>query len=105
MLLQSTKSMIQNHFYHLGKSLDILCKIYDNLILMGDYNCEISEDAMNEFYCVYNLSSLVKKHTCFKNLIHPRCIDLILTNKSASFQNNMVVETGLLDFHKLILLL
>ena len=31
------KSMIQNHLYHLGKSLDELCKIYDNLILMGDY--------------------------------------------------------------------
>ena len=56
---------------------------------------------MNEFCCVYNLSSLVKKPTCFKNPIHPSCFDLILTNKSASFQNNMVVETGLSDFHKL----
>ena len=90
--------MIQNQ---LGKSLEELCKIYDNLILMGDYNCEIAEYAMNEFCCVYNLSSLVKKPTCFKNPFHPSCIDLILTNKSASFQNNMVVETGLPDFHKL----
>ena len=56
------KSMIQNHLYHLGKSLDELCKIYDNLILMGDYNCEISEDAMNDFCCVYNLSSLVEAY-------------------------------------------
>ena len=70
--------MIKNHLYHLGKSLDELCKIYDNLILMGDYNCEISEDAMNDFCCVYNLSSLVKKPTCFKNPIHPSCIDLHL---------------------------
>ena len=85
--------MIQNHLCHLGKSLEELCKIYDNLILMGD--------AMNEFCCVDNLSSLVKKPTCFKNPIHPSCIDLILTNKSASFQNNMVAETGLSDFHQL----
>ena len=32
---------------------------------------------------------------------HTHCIDLILTNKSASFQNSMVVETGQSDFHKL----
>ena len=86
--------MIQNHLYYLGNGLDELCKTYDNLILMG-------EVAMNVFYCVYILSSKVKETTCFKNPNHPSCIDLILTNKSGSFQSSMVVETGLLDFHKL----
>ena len=36
--------------------------------------------------------------TCYKN---PSCIDLILTNRSNSFQNTMVVETGISDFHKM----
>ena len=69
--------------------------------LWGDYNCVVAEDDMNEFCCICSLSSLVQEPTCFKNPDRPSCIDLILTNKSASFQNNMVVETGLSDFHKL----
>ena len=49
----------------------------------------------------YNLKSLVKQKTCFKNPDNPSCIDLILTNSPRSFQDNSVFETGLSDFHKL----
>ena len=31
----------------------------------------------------------------------PSCIDLVITNRSKSFQNSMVIETGLADFHKM----
>ena len=39
--------------------------------------------------------------TCYKNIDHPGSIDLILTNKSKSFQNTLVIETVLSDFHRL----
>ena len=42
----------------------------------------------------------MKEPTCFKNVENPSCIDLILTNKPLCFQNTMVMETGLSDFHK-----
>ena len=42
-----------------------------------------------------------KKLTCFKNIDRPSCIDLILTNKSGYFQDTLVIETGLSDFHRL----
>ena len=42
------------------------------------------------------------KLTCFKNPDNPSCIDLILTNCSRSIQNSGVIETGLSDFHKLV---
>ena len=45
----------------------------------------------------------MKEATCFKSINSPNCIDLILTNKSLCFQNTTVIETGLSDFHKLIL--
>ena len=67
------------------------------------YNAEMSEDAMNEFCCVYSLSSLVSKPTCFKIPNKPSCIDLILTNKPLSFKNTTLIETGLSDVHKLTL--
>ena len=39
--------------------------------------------------------------TCFKNPYNPSCIDLIVTNRSKSSQNSMVIETGLSEFHKM----
>ena len=46
---------------------------------------------------------LLKKNTCFKNPQNPSCIDLIITNKSRSFERSVTIETGLSDFYKLSL--
>ena len=43
-----------------------------------------------------------KKPTCFKNPDNPTCIELILTIRQKSFQNSTIIETGLSDFHKVI---
>ena len=65
---------------------------------MGDYNNEITETNMSSFceICYYFLP------TCFKNPSNPSCIDLFLTNNANCFQKSSVFETGLSDFHKLI---
>ena len=60
-----------------------------------------SEISECEFCCLYGLKNLVKNPKCIKNIDHPSCIDLILTNKSGSFQNTLIIETGLSDFHRL----
>ena len=51
---------------------------------------------------IYKLRNLIKEPTCFKNPENPACIDSILTNKSLSFKNTYVIETGLSDFHKMV---
>ena len=53
------------------------------------------------FMNIYDLSNLVQEPTCFKS-DNPRCIDLILTNRCRSFQHTTTTETGLSDFHKMI---
>jgi len=68
---------------------------------MGDFNSETTENTMIDFCDTYGLSNLIKEPTCYKNLKNPSCIDLILTNKTKSFQHSNVYETGLSDFHKL----
>ena len=45
---------------------------------------------------------MINKPTCFKNPDKSSYIDLILTNFPKSFQNTCVIETGLSDFHKLV---
>ena len=97
------KSMISNHLAILGKNLCHYLPSYDNVVILGDFNSEIKEDAMSDFCSLYNLTSLIKVPTCFKNAENPSCIDLILTNRPRSFQNSIAVEIGLSDFHKLTL--
>ena len=74
---------------------------YENIILLGDFNVEVKEKNISDFMSTYNLKSLVKQKTCFKNPDNPSCIDFILINSPRSFQDNSVFETGLSDFHKL----
>ena len=87
----------------LSKNLDHYLAMYDNIILLGDFNCEISHSALEEFNLLYSLKSLIKTPTCFKSISNPSCIDLILTNRSSSFQNSSTIEIGLSDFHHLVL--
>ena len=57
---------------------------------------------METFCEYYGLKKLIKVSTCHKNPQNPSCIDLILTNSPLSFQSSGVIETGLSDFHKII---
>ena len=57
---------------------------------------------MESFCDWYRFKSFIKDPTSFKNLENFSCIGLILTNSPYSFQNSCVIETGLSDFHKMI---
>ena len=58
---------------------------YDNFLLLGDFNSEMSEVAMKDFCDIYCLSNMIKEPTCFKNILNPSSIDLILTNRLRMF--------------------
>ena len=96
------KSNISNHLHHLGKGLDNYIGNYDNILLLGDFNSEFSEPCLNDFCDIYNLKNLVKEPTCYKNPDNPSCIDLFLTNRPRTFQCTTTIETGISDFHKLV---
>ena len=70
-------------------------------MVIGDLNPEVNLECMKHFCETYNLSSLIKVPTCYKNPEKPSSIDLLLTTRPKSFQNSSVVETGLSDFHKM----
>ena len=96
------KSFKHEHLREIGKNLDLCSGKYENYLLMGDFNAEPSEYAMEEFMKLYNLKNLVKGPTCFKNPLNPSCIDLILTNRKNSFQNAHIIETGISDVHRMV---
>ena len=97
------KSNINAFTETLGSILDHNMQNLEFFLLLGDFNSEASEKSMIEFCNTYNLKNIVIGPTCFKNPSNPSAIDLILTNKSRSFQGSFNIETGLSDFHLMTL--
>ena len=95
--------LIQNHTVNLSKNLDVYSSNYENVIVKGDFNAEMTNNYLEEFCASYNFKNLIKQPTCFKNPDNPTLIDHILTNHPKSFHSSSVYETGLSDFHKLTL--
>ena len=94
-------SHIKNHLQEIGKGLQYYSSKYENFIVLGDFNAEMSNPHMSEFCALYNLTNLIKEPKCYKNVDKPTSIDLILTNHARCFQHSGIHETGLSDFHKL----
>lgn len=61
----------------------------------------MEEEAMIDFSDTYNLTNLIKEPTCFKSAHNPTSIDVMLTNRSKSFQKSSAIETGISDHHKM----
>ena len=98
----SDKNKILSHLHDISKAPGDLSRKCHNFILLGDFNNKPEEKNRSNFLNTYNLKNIVKQKTCFKNPDRPTCIDLILTNSSRTFQDTYAVETGLSDFHKLV---
>ena len=60
------KILAPQHLEKIGITLGLYLEKYDNILLMGYYNCEVVEQAMHVFCETYNLTSLIKVPTCFK---------------------------------------
>ena len=96
------RRFISKHLINIGKNLDLLSTKYDNILLLGDSNAEVENNFVKEFCDLYGMKTLISVSTCYKNLESSSCIDLMLTNSNRSFQNSSIIETGLPDFHKMI---
>ena len=81
-----------SHLEHLGRSLDLYSLNEDNLLLMGNFNVNISKLNIKDFCDLHGFKSLIKVPTCFKNPENPSCIELILTNNLLSFQSSGVID-------------
>ena len=71
-------------------------------MLICDFIIELKEANMTTFCNQCKLKTLNEEPTCFKNYTNPSCTHLYLTNCHKSFQGGLTIETGLSDFHKLI---
>ena len=65
------KDMTTTFLSSLGKKLNELSLKYENIIILGDFNSEMCEEAMQIFCTTYNFKCLVKEVTCFKSINSP----------------------------------
>ena len=70
---------ISSHMNCMGKAIDSLSSRYENFLLIGDFNAEMSDMSMKDFCDIYSFKNLIKVLTCLKNPTNPKCIDLMLT--------------------------
>ena len=85
-----SKSFISNHLECHNRIVDEYNKMYQNLLFSGDFNVTTNQKYMKEFRNLHELTSLIKKPTCFKNPDKPACIDLISTNQPNCFEHSNV---------------
>ena len=92
----------QDHFFkNLGKAVDQYSEKHDNYLIFGDFNTAETDQQIRTFMDSYGLNNLIEEPACFR-AENPCCVDLILTNRYRSFQHTTTFETGLSDFHKMI---
>ena len=82
------KNSISNYFDALKWELDIHSSNYENFLLLGDLNAEMTDPSLKEFCNLYSLKNLIKKPTSFKNPDNSKVIDLLLTSRPRSFCNS-----------------
>ena len=92
-----------HYFSEVGRVLDKYLVSHSKYVLVGDFNRDINDKHMHDFILNYGLDNIVKDKTCFKSIDNPSCIDLLLTNKPRSFQHTTTFDTGLSDFHKMVI--
>ena len=94
-------NLIADHLHCIGRRIVFCSSKYDNFIVLGDLNTEVSNSFSEQFCSSYNLISLIKEPTCIKSVDNPSGIDPILTNHPKCFQSSGVYENSIFDFHEL----
>ena len=102
-LCNPKKTMTCNHLDWLSTYLDLYSTTYEKVLILGNFNVGIEEQHMKAFCDNYNLTSLIKQPTSYKNPSNPTYIDLILSNIPTSFQSTCVIETRLSVSHLMTL--
>ena len=105
LLLGNYRPPSQNELSIISKlnlALNFFGPIYENFVLLGDFNLSTENPNLKNFMCSFDLESLINSPTCYKTT-NSTCIDLILTNEK-NHMKSTTFETGLSDHHKLTIL-
>ena len=78
-------------FDELNETLSKVVNSYENLIVIGDLNIDVSDPVkdgsnnLSDFVDTFSLSNFINRKTCHKN-VSGTTIDIMLSNKPQCFQ-------------------
>jgi hypothetical protein len=86
--------------------LDKLCTKYDNIMVTGDLNFDMSHPEKGkplvDFCDVFDLTNKITNATCFVKNCQPSLVDVVLTNKPTFCFNPFNFTCGVSDWHNFI---
>ena len=89
-------------FDQLHGALRFNCTTYDDFLLPSDFDISCDDKRLKEFCSSFSLGQIIKTPTCYMGT-NPSSIDQIITNMTSLFKKSYTVETGISDYHKLIM--
>ena len=78
-----------------------LTKSYEDFVIMGDFNANESNPAMETFLSQHKCKNIIKSKTCYKSQ-EGSCIDLIITSRHSLHQFSHAFEIAISDHHLLV---
>ena len=82
--------------------------MYENFVKMGDLNIDTADKTkgtynyFSDLRDTFSLTKIINSTTCFKEQ-KGKSIDVLLTNRSGSFDKRSIFEKCISNHHKLIL--
>ena len=81
---------------------DLILKESNNVIVLGDYNCNfMSDNALKDICISFDMHNLVSAPTCYKTSVGT-LVDICLVFKPLRFKTTLNLDCWLSDFHKFI---
>ena len=95
-------------FNEINLSLNQCVNKYDNFVVMGDLNIDISDkrkdnnNFLSDLCGLFSLQNIITGKACHKSNVGTS-VDIMLTNRPKSFHKTSIFQTGISDPQKLIL--
>ena len=97
------KKFISNHLECLNRIMDEFSENYDNVIFLGDFNSCINDNTMTSFFSLNDVTSLIVTKNMLQKSRQTKMHRFNITDHPSNyFQQNNVLETGLYDFHMIV---
>ena len=91
-LYNPNANLIADYLNCIGRGINFYTSKYDNFIVLGDLNTEVSNSCLEQFCTSYSLKVSLKEPTCFEIVNNLSCINLVKKIIRSAFKTLMFIK-------------